>query len=76
MTYIDGVLYCNTGDWVESCTAMVEDANGQLSIVHWADENQVVRDESDLKPHDGLRPPPQLDPQPALARVSGQIESL
>ena len=22
---IDGVLYCNDGDWVESCTALVED---------------------------------------------------
>lgn len=76
MTYIDGVLYCNTGDWVESCTAMVEDTNGQLSIVHWADENHVVCDESDLEPDDGLRPPPQLDPQPALARVTEHIESL
>jgi hypothetical protein len=33
-----GVLYCNDGDWVESCTALVEDFNGRLSILHWADE--------------------------------------
>jgi UDP-2,3-diacylglucosamine pyrophosphatase LpxH len=29
---IDGTLYCNDGDWVESCTALVEDHAGQLSI--------------------------------------------
>lgn len=34
---INGVLYCNDGDWVESCTALVEDWNGQLSIIRWAD---------------------------------------
>ncbi len=29
---MDGVLYCNDGDWVEHCTALVEDRNGVLSI--------------------------------------------
>ncbi|MFM7122048.1 MAG: UDP-2,3-diacylglucosamine diphosphatase, partial [Fluviibacter sp.] len=32
---INGVLYANDGDWVESLTALVEDFNGKLSIVHW-----------------------------------------
>jgi len=32
---IDGVLYCNDGDWVESCTALVEHRDGRLEIVHW-----------------------------------------
>jgi UDP-2,3-diacylglucosamine pyrophosphatase LpxH len=35
---IDGVLYLNDGDWVESCTALVEDRNGQLEILYWADQ--------------------------------------
>ena len=35
MRTIGGVLYCNDGDWVESLTALVEDAQGQLSILHW-----------------------------------------
>jgi UDP-2,3-diacylglucosamine pyrophosphatase LpxH len=30
-----GVLYCNTGDWVESCTALIEDAHGRLEIMRW-----------------------------------------
>ncbi|HTS91543.1 MAG TPA: UDP-2,3-diacylglucosamine diphosphatase [Stellaceae bacterium] len=33
---IDGVLYCNDGDWVESCTALVEHLDGRLEIVEWA----------------------------------------
>ena len=32
---IDGLLYCNDGDWVESLTALVEDHAGQLAIVEW-----------------------------------------
>jgi UDP-2,3-diacylglucosamine pyrophosphatase LpxH len=32
---IDGLLYCNSGDWVESLTAIVETLDGQLQIVTW-----------------------------------------
>jgi UDP-2,3-diacylglucosamine pyrophosphatase LpxH len=34
---IDGVLYCNDGDWVESLTALVETELGELRIVNWRD---------------------------------------
>jgi len=34
---IGDVLYCNDGDWVESCTALVEHLDGRLEIVNWAD---------------------------------------
>ncbi len=33
---IDGILYCNDGDWVESLTALVETLDGRLEIIHWA----------------------------------------
>ena len=33
---IGGVLYLNDGDWVESCTALVEDGSGKLEILCWA----------------------------------------
>lgn len=33
MRTIDGVLYCNDGDWVESLTALVEHADGRLEIL-------------------------------------------
>ena len=32
---IGGVTYFNCGDWVESCTALVEDLNGEISLVNW-----------------------------------------
>ena len=32
---IDGILYCNDGDWVESLTALVETHEGQLQLIHW-----------------------------------------
>jgi len=31
-----GLLYANDGDWVESCTALVEHFDGQLEILQWA----------------------------------------
>ncbi|MGJ8668566.1 MAG: UDP-2,3-diacylglucosamine diphosphatase [Oceanococcus sp.] len=36
---IGNSLYLNCGDWVESCTALVEDQNGDIRIVHWPNEN-------------------------------------
>jgi UDP-2,3-diacylglucosamine pyrophosphatase LpxH len=33
---IDGVLYCNDGDWVESLTALVEHADGRLELLDWS----------------------------------------
>lgn len=50
MRYIDGVLYCNDGDWVESCTALVEDDRGQLSVLHWAAGAAELRVHEDLVP--------------------------
>ncbi|KPF81666.1 serine/threonine protein phosphatase [alpha proteobacterium AAP38] len=37
MRDMDGVLYVNDGDWVESCTALVEHPDGRLEILRWAD---------------------------------------
>ena len=58
---IDGVLYCNDGDWVESLTALVEHPDGRLEILDWSHQDQrrriVGRDDE-----------PVALPQPALAR--------
>jgi UDP-2,3-diacylglucosamine pyrophosphatase LpxH len=35
MRSIDGILYCNDGDWVESRTALVEHLDGRLELVQW-----------------------------------------
>ena len=33
-----GVLYCNDGDWVESCTVLVEHPDGRLELLDWAEQ--------------------------------------
>jgi UDP-2,3-diacylglucosamine pyrophosphatase LpxH len=38
MRDIQGILYVNDGDWVESCTAVAEDFDGNLKIIEWARE--------------------------------------
>ena len=34
-----GITYYNDGDWVESCTALAEAADGQISIIDWTRES-------------------------------------
>ncbi|MCG6122466.1 MAG: UDP-2,3-diacylglucosamine diphosphatase [Microvirga sp.] len=48
---IQGVTYLNTGDWVESCTAIVENYDGRLELIRWADERLA-------SPRLRLPPPP------------------
>ena len=43
---IGGVLYLNDGDWVESCSALVEDARGNLEILRWATPTQRTSPEA------------------------------
>jgi UDP-2,3-diacylglucosamine pyrophosphatase LpxH len=40
MREINGVLYLNDGDWVESCTALVEHHDGRLELIDWAALNR------------------------------------
>ena len=42
MRDVGGVLYLNDGDWVESCTALVEHHDGRLELVDWAALNRTV----------------------------------
>jgi UDP-2,3-diacylglucosamine pyrophosphatase LpxH len=41
MRTVQGVLYMNDGDWVESCTALVEHADGRFELIDWARENRL-----------------------------------
>ncbi|OXE36196.1 MAG: UDP-2,3-diacylglucosamine hydrolase [Phenylobacterium zucineum] len=36
MREINGILYINDGDWVESCTALAEHSDGSLELLEWA----------------------------------------
>ena len=37
------VTYYNDGDWVESCTALIEQADGSMEIVDWAEKRRLER---------------------------------
>ena len=39
---IDGVTYMNDGDWVESCTALIEHHDGTWKIITWTLEKDHV----------------------------------
>ena len=32
---VDGMHYLNCGDWVDSCTAIVEHLDGRMELIHW-----------------------------------------
>jgi UDP-2,3-diacylglucosamine pyrophosphatase LpxH len=49
---IDGITYMNDGDWVESCTALVEHHDGRWEIVTWTKESDNGMDiDSDSSTH-------------------------
>jgi UDP-2,3-diacylglucosamine pyrophosphatase LpxH len=42
MQYIDNIHYINDGDWVESCTALVEHFDGRLELINWIEKRQEL----------------------------------
>ena len=74
---IGGISYMNDGDWVESCTALVEHFDGRWEILHWADvrgfEPDEVPADEDSETTDAqiplpILPPPQRVPLEATNR--------
>jgi UDP-2,3-diacylglucosamine pyrophosphatase LpxH len=45
-----GLIYCNDGDWVESCTALVEDDSGELELIQWGQSTEATADETLTEP--------------------------
>ena len=41
MRMVNGVMYLNDGDWVESCTALVEHHDGRLELIDWVARNKL-----------------------------------
>jgi len=48
---INGIIYMNDGDWVESMTALVENWNGTWEIITWTRENDDVVSDTDGRKH-------------------------
>ncbi|WP_440055949.1 UDP-2,3-diacylglucosamine diphosphatase [Pseudoalteromonas sp. T1lg65] len=38
----DSIVYCNDGDWIENCTALVENQEGRIELLHWSDIKKVL----------------------------------
>jgi UDP-2,3-diacylglucosamine pyrophosphatase LpxH len=38
---VDGLTYINCGDWVDSCTAIVEHLDGRMELIHWGVAQQT-----------------------------------
>jgi UDP-2,3-diacylglucosamine pyrophosphatase LpxH len=60
-----GVHYLNCGDWVESCTAIVETHAGELHVIYWCD-HPLAQAHTRIGFPAGLQalPPPALPPAP------------
>lgn len=60
----DGVTYINCGDWVDSCTAVVEYCDGRMELVRWTEPLARV-----LEP----LPAPQGEPAPVEERLPASV---
>jgi UDP-2,3-diacylglucosamine pyrophosphatase LpxH len=52
----DGIAYLNSGDWVESCTAVVEHLDGRFEIVRWLEAQDTSRSVKSLASADASAP--------------------
>ena len=43
ISMMDGIQYLNTGDWVESCSAIFEHMDGRLELVRWTADSVDVQ---------------------------------
>ncbi|KAA9130306.1 UDP-2,3-diacylglucosamine diphosphatase [Marinihelvus fidelis] len=43
ITQVNDILYMNCGDWVESCTALVEKHDGSIELLQWRDRAERLK---------------------------------
>jgi len=65
----DGFVYCNTGDWVEHCTALIEGNDGTLSLLQFYGN----RASSVSKPRPPM-PSRRLEPEAGRIPLRGERE--
>ncbi|SDX92919.1 UDP-2,3-diacylglucosamine diphosphatase [Nitrosomonas sp. Nm33] len=69
---IDGITYCNDGDWVESLSALVEHFDGRIELIHWPQCQLELENQCSTRVDDALV----ADNIPATARVEKKDEAL
>lgn len=62
MRSIQEILYCNDGDWVESCTSLVEHHDGRLELITWADVQTPAGEATRVVASDPIEAPLRLEP--------------
>jgi UDP-2,3-diacylglucosamine pyrophosphatase LpxH len=67
---IDGVTYCNDGDWVESLSALVEHEDGRFELIFWPRIQPLVSQEEASLPMPINLPPPLPIAQPVVRESS------
>ncbi|MDV6343176.1 UDP-2,3-diacylglucosamine diphosphatase [Nitrosomonas sp. Is37] len=70
---IDGITYCNDGDWVESLSALVEHFDGRIELIHWPQCQLELENQCSTRMDDALVVPDNI---PATARVEKKDEAL
>ncbi len=63
---IDGITYINCGDWVDSCTAIVEHFDGKMELIVWARKNPASEQPMPLT----VSAPSSIDREPAVATLA------
>ena len=56
----DGIRYINTGDWVESCTAVAEDFDGNMHLLRWNVHSDQFEGRRGVQRVPGRRAPKQI----------------
>ena len=67
---IDGVTYCNDGDWVESLTALVEHEDGRFELLYWPRNQAISIPLDESLPMPTPLPQPMPLPQPLVRESS------
>ena len=70
---IDGILYCNDGDWVESLTALVEHFDGTMELIHWPQTERELEKIAMRTVQEGRVMPETV---PATAKIEEKDEAL
>jgi len=64
---VGGITYVNCGDWVDSCTAILEHADGRLELLHWHGAVRAPHEVAE-SPAGGPTAPAAVTRPPARAR--------
>jgi UDP-2,3-diacylglucosamine pyrophosphatase LpxH len=72
---LDGIVYVNCGDWVDSCTAIVEHHDGRLELIDWRQGGPWARDPG-AREHDELSVAQQVPLFPGVLEPADSVESV